>query len=657
MTKKKKPTADPEELTIQDPENIAGGFNWFFDTKTIGEANFLPAVFLYMQLLGQRKDVKEILPGTRVTPVQMAIMNSKNLAMLILDFYSFIEAESFKVAYDHYAAGDITPELAEILDYQTGVNNDLLAAIMENGGFREIVMNMVEKGELDFSPFNDTDDNSPGWFLKYRLATTPLPGFIGRISNLGKKATKDETLLLQHNRLIKEEIAERITETLKDGITPELLLTMAEEIKGFYQTVKDAGGNYNPLLLTTYTNERTAGFVIDVTERKIFDLRQHCDEMRELLTPGIEVYNAFADLIRQGITTTEQDGESDLLQSLFPDTYYFPPADKKNVRNLPVSKPVKRLVRAYAAVNISGQSLDLKGRNGEVLQRVAFADATGKPSKEVINSFDISIMNCVGSLQQKNPTKKFFTDIDIAKEFNSTTDKQGHITPDSKIVQDIRQSMKRLSGVYGKIDVTEQISQELKKRHPNKKKIDNLQKGLERLAIMQPLVKIDKIGVHTLKNDKDTLCYCITEAPPFYLHGALTRQMVQVPFEQLTSNKSLTTEMRLLREYTRINIEAAISMQKEGLKADTIRFNKILDDTYRTSADPAENVERTEITQVVQKIPERKRYRLQAYILNYLDELKQHNFISDYKVVKKKLPGKTKVIEYGFTIITEQGGK
>ena len=170
---------------------------------------------------------------------------------------------------------------------------------------------------------------------------------------------------------------------------------------------------------------------------------------------------------------------------------------------------------------------------------------------------------------------------------------------------------------------------------------------------MQPLVKIDKIGVHTLKNDRDTLCYSITDAPPFYLHGALTRQMIQVPFEQLTSKKSLTTEIRLLREYTRINIEAAISMQREGLKADTIRFNKILDDTFRTSADPAENVESLELTRVVAKIPEWKRYKLQTQILNYLDELKGHNVIKGYTVVKKKLPGKTKNIEYGFTITTE----
>ena len=118
------------------------------------------------------------------------------------------------------------------------------------------------------------------------------------------------------------------------------------------------------------------------------------------------------------------------------------------------------------------------------------------------------------------------------------------------------------------------------------------------------------------------------------------------------SKKTLTKEIRLLREYTRRNIETHLSMLKNGLKAETLPYNKILDDTFRTSADPVENVEKVEMTQVVKNIPERKRYRLQKQILDYLDELKGHKVIDGYEVVKKKIPGKSKVVEYGFKIIT-----
>lgn len=348
--------------------------------------------------------------------------------------------------------------------------------------------------------------------------------------------------------------------------------------------------------------------------------------------------------------------KNNVLQSLFPDTYYVTSAEQKNVRNMSITKATKRLIRAYTTVNISGKGLLLKNDKGEVMQEVAFADATGKPSDQVIDSFDMSIADCVGSLQQKNPNRNYYTDIEIAKEFNSTEDKKGHITPDSPIVQDVHESMKRLSTVYGKIDITGQIAEEMKKRHPDKKKIKRLESGKEKLALLQPLVKIDGIGVHEFgKKDKDAICYVINDPPPFYLHGALSRQMIQIPFEQLNttdSKKTLTKEIRLLREYTRRNIETHLSMLKNGMKAGTLTYNKILDDTFRTSADPVENVEKVEMTHVVKNIPERKRYRLQKQILDYLDELKGHKVIDGYEVVKKKIPGKSKVVEYGFKIIT-----
>ena len=410
--------------------------------------------------------------------------------------------------------------------------------------------------------------------------------------------------------------------------------------------------------------DENAFLLLEQAEQSSFDVKK--DKLFPADIPGailpelVIFYKILQNILPQDKLQTDLTDKNTVLQSLFPDTYYISSAEKKNVRNMSITKATKRLIRGYASANISGKNLVLRNDKGEIMQEVAFADATGKPSDQVINSFDMSIADCVGSLQQKNPNRNYYTDIEIAKEFNSTEDKKGNITPDSPIVQDVHESMRKLSVVYGKLDVTEQIALEMKKRHPDKAKIKRLESGKEKLAILQPLVKIDGIGVHEYgKRDKDAICYVIKDPPPFYLHGALSRQMIQVPFAQLNTTdnkKTLTKEIRLLREYTRRNIETCLSMMKHYPSRDTLTYNKILDDTFRTSADPVENVEKVEMTQVVKNIPERKRYRLQRQILDYLNELKGHKVIEDYKILKKKLPGKSKIVEYGFKIITGKKG-
>lgn len=395
----------------------------------------------------------------------------------------------------------------------------------------------------------------------------------------------------------------------------------------------------------------------DIDKEKLFPVEMPGAVFPELIICYKILQKAVPQEYLQEQLKKEMSTESDILQSLFPDTYFVPSAETKSVRNMSITKATKRIVRGYATVNISGETLKIKNDDGETIQEVAFSDGAGNPSDQIINSFDISIMDCVGSLQQKNPNRNFFTDVEIAKEFNSTEDRKGNITPDSPIVLDVRESMRKLSSVWGKVDITEQIANEMKQRNPDKKKIKRLESGKERLSIMQALVKIDAFGVHEYGKDKKGICYVIKTPPPFYLHGALSHQMIQIPFNQLNTpngKKTLTKEIRLLREYTRRNIETHISMIKNGKRAETVKFNKILDDTFRTSKDKAEKVEDLEITQVVKNIPEWKRYKMQTQILDYVKELTQiHKVFYGFEVVKKKLPGKSKVMAYGFKIILE----
>lgn len=406
--------------------------------------------------------------------------------------------------------------------------------------------------------------------------------------------------------------------------------------------------------------EQAENTSFDIDKEKLFPI-----DMTGAIFPELIIYykilqKAVPQEYLQEQLKKQMSTESDILQSLFPDTYFIPSTDKMNIRNMSITKATNRVVRGIATVNISGKTLKIKNKEtGETIQEVFFSDFSGKPTKEVIDSFDLSIMDCVGSLQQKNPNRNYYSDIEIAKEFNSTEDRKGNITPDSPIVQDVNESMRKLSSVWGKVDITQQIANEMKQRNPDKKKIKRLESGKERLSIMQPLVKIDGKGVHEFgkQKDKDSVCYVIKDPPPFYLHGALSQQMVQIPFNQLNTpngKKTLTKEIRLLREYTRRNIETHISMIKHGKRAEIVTFNRILDDTFRTSNDKAENVEELEITQVVKNIPEWKRYKMQTQILDYVQELTEiHKVFYGFEVVKKKLPGKSKVMAYGFKIILE----
>ena len=141
-----------EQHTVNDPEKYMSGWNLFFETNRIGETNFLPAVLIYFRLLGQNPTGTETEKHWNMkTPTPEFISGNKNLALLVLDFYGLVEAESYQRIYNSYEAGNITPELAEILNHQPQFNAELFNAIMENGGFREIVLNMAKSGKIDFS--------------------------------------------------------------------------------------------------------------------------------------------------------------------------------------------------------------------------------------------------------------------------------------------------------------------------------------------------------------------------------------------------------------------------------------------------------------------------------------------------------------------------
>ena len=587
-----------------------------------------------------------------------------NFAPYLLSYLEYLQhCSSYNNLAAAYRNGTISPGLLAILEEEYIMPEEYRFMPVA-----EILRKLVEEKKIDFEPFRGEKDIEENWPFFYRIAFSPLsamPRSIGKIAATNEfsyrgtiEHLKTQVRIILEGEKPAPEMLEKTggkgaDEYIVPPVEPEKLLNLAELIEGQY---KSRINEQTPLdFPAPYYTPNAAGFYVNAKTCTVTDLRPYQKELHALLSlTSWDYLKDFANAVREAVReftepVKEEPAGDGILQSLFPDVYFAPKEEELNFRNLAISKAEKRLIPAYANAIINGQGITLTDGEGKPLQDIDFIDATGQRSTETIEAFDVSIMNCVGSLQQKYPGKAGFTDIQIAKEFCCTQDKKGHITPESPIVKDVRASMQRISIVYGKIDITEQIKEEAGRRHPNQKKIDTLIKGSKLFGVAQPLVHIKRIAIQTLKNDKDTLLYIIDGPPLFYLHAAITHQIAPVPYEQLNSKKGLTKEARLLREQTRIALETAISMRKRKVGGDSIRFNTILDRTFRTSADVPESTDNKEITEVVSRIQEQKRWKLQRQIMQYLDELIKHGFISSYTVLKKRLPGKKKLIEYGFT--------
>ncbi len=545
-----------------------------------------------------------------------------------------------------YAAGEISPKLREILS---------VPPVIPQGGKGEDPLTMADPLEYinvyesnhpgAFDAFKKKQDIESNWIAFHRPAIAPFQ-FIGYYGDIEKIPAYVEA----QKNILRGQIAGVMTAAFDSQYNP-----LAEsDLKEFIELITTIANTSIGSGTATRSIEPPALY-LNVGLQQVYDLRPYADELKQLFTiPDFSFLLELAEILTIQIDEhrkrqlQEANSGNDILQSLFPDVYYCPPETAKDFRNLPVSKPEKLLIRSYANARINGGSIQLTDGNNEVLQQVNFTDLNGNISTEVIRPFDISIMNCIGSLQQKY-NRSAFTDIEIAREFNSTQDKKGNITPASPIVQEVREAMRRVSVTYGSIDITQQIEQEMKRRKPDMEKINRLKKGTSLFSLNQPLVRIQKTATHTMKNDKDTLLYFIDGSPLFYLHAAITHQIAQVPFAQMNSKKNLTTEIRLLREQTRIALETAISMRKRNTGGNVIRFNPIIDSTFRTSADAPEDPTKVEITELVKNIPAWKRYKLQEQVRKYLDELVTQKYITGYTILKKRLPGKSKQVDYGFS--------
>ena len=295
---KKKPVK-----VVDDPGSYIDGWNMMYNTQTIAIKSNLGAFPLYMQLLGYNWfEVKNKMAGHTVTELQNAMIFDKNVGLIVLSFYELYQLAGFQKLYDTFTAGKISPDLEKILNRQPWQNDEVFNVILNDGDFSEVVLQAVKDGKLDFQPFNDTGDNAPDWFLKYRLSPVPIPGYFGRVSNLGKLTGSDVTQINARKTQVKKELKEIIANALKTGTKSEILLLLADSVKARYNELKDVQDINSYYSIFPFKNPRSAGFVVDVSAEVIFDLRPHYKELQEYLTPGAEPLKEFYYAVRRYIS-------------------------------------------------------------------------------------------------------------------------------------------------------------------------------------------------------------------------------------------------------------------------------------------------------------------------------------------------------------------
>ena len=280
-------------------ENYTNEWTWLYtNMKAIAGSD---PVYLYRQLTGTGTKVFPLPEDLR--PAHKAIAERKEIADLLISFYGMYQFASYNHLLEVYRADKITAGLLAILEYQPEFDIERMGAELDGAIFGDAVLKAVQAGQIDFTPFNDTNDTAPDWFLKYRLSPSPVPGYFGKLEALDKTpdGLKETPLETFHNGA-KEELKKSFLNAMAAGVSPDIIQTIIDDVKERYQISKAAGEKNYFNSVFPYTSKRLAGFVVDIAGRKIFDLRPHVDELRELLAPGPEPMKEFYLLLQRYLT-------------------------------------------------------------------------------------------------------------------------------------------------------------------------------------------------------------------------------------------------------------------------------------------------------------------------------------------------------------------
>lgn len=446
--------AGKRQGTTYDPGSFIPGFSWIYTTTANVLAGTSP-LYLYMQLTGPYKVEEYTRKDSELTPAQKTIAQTPKMGALLIDLYELFHIASYKNILEQYRAGKVTPGTQQILNYQPWIYDDTMNIALNGGDFSELVLQAVNAGKLDFTPFNDTDDNSPDWFLKYRLSPTVIPGYWGKIGQINKDIPGGTGGTLDNYiENVKGDIKKNVKNILEEGTPAEKLQEITQEVKERYAIVKRlCSVNKDNSIINSvfpYVSPRMAGFAVDVAGGKIFDLRPHAKELRELLAPGAEPLKEFYLLVNRYITNLlkkDKAGAGNAPKTLFENAPFL------MMRNSRESNAIASVSGSMMQIAVQ-QELALQTddgtplynytakapvKSGEVIISVKETPKGGvlRPSTEKLHIlFD--------TLFTKSGYREFIFPIDAYMELCKRT--EGEISPENrrKFRQKLRQDLQRM---------------------------------------------------------------------------------------------------------------------------------------------------------------------------------------------------------------------
>lgn len=286
----------------QEPE-VVTGWSWMYLNN--GALAGISPLGMYQHLTGTY--TKENIDRTNagdLTEAELVVRDHPETAELLECLYGLFQASGYEHLLAEYKAGNVSPGLKEILDYQQRMDPNVIEAEMgADSEFKTRVWGAVQDGKISFAPYNKKGDPADDWFLKFNIRPNPIPGLFGSVSYLSYVDSTDKPSIKGFQKQIKQDLKRKVLSLLQAGLPVESLRTVASDIMKRCEALKEGETyhTYSPFKIYPYCvspfpydSEYDAGFAVDLKGRVIHDLRPYTKELRELLKPSYEPLRSFS---------------------------------------------------------------------------------------------------------------------------------------------------------------------------------------------------------------------------------------------------------------------------------------------------------------------------------------------------------------------------
>lgn len=309
------------------------GWNWLYVNSKL--VTGVSPLGMYLHLTGVY-DTRTVQSKENLTPAQKVVNDNLAVGELLRCLYGLFQVSGYQHLLNEYQAGNVSPALKEILDYQPEI--DFRAMETETGFGREYkaeVWAAAKEGKIDFSSIQANGDSAPDWFLKYNIRPNAIPGLFGSVRSMLAVGPLESPSLEIFHKDLKKEMKRQVTSLLQDGLPAEALFTLAGEIKERYEALDPEKVYHFKHTFYTYPysvspfpyySEYEAGFAVDLHSGVIHDLRPHTKELRELLKPSYEPLKEFYYALRryaQDISKKEEAISERTPKALFENTPFL----------------------------------------------------------------------------------------------------------------------------------------------------------------------------------------------------------------------------------------------------------------------------------------------------------------------------------------------